>query len=114
MKKVVFLLLSIVGMTFAADTELSAYTQLASFATITAGIVLGLAAFGAAIGMGNSASAALSGIARNPSIASKLTSVMLISLALIEAQVIYALVIAFVLLFSNPLIGEPLKKAIGL
>ena len=61
--------------------------------------------------MGNAASATLNGIARNPSVASKLSTTMYISLAMIEAQVIYALVVSFVLLFANPFVTEGLAAA---
>ncbi|MBP5779058.1 MAG: F0F1 ATP synthase subunit C, partial [Campylobacter sp.] len=47
----------------------------------------------------------ITGIARNPSIASKLQTTMFICLAMIEAQVIYTLVFLCVLLWANPLLG---------
>ena len=101
MKKVLVLLFALCGAAFASE-QLSAYTQIVSFSAITVAVVLGLAALGGALGMGNAASATLNGIARNPSVASKLSNTMYISLAMIEAQVIYALVISFILLFVNP------------
>ena len=103
MKKALVLFLALAGVAFAGNGE--AYTQIASFSAIAVGIVLGFAALGGAVGMGNAANATISGIARNPSIASKLSTTMYISLAIIEAQVIYALVIAFILLYANPFIG---------
>ncbi|MBF0983946.1 MAG: ATP synthase F0 subunit C [Campylobacter sp.] len=90
---------------------MASYTQIVSYSAIAVGIVLGFAALGGAVGMGNAANATITGIARNPSIASKLSTTMYISLAMIEAQVIYALVIAFILLFSNPFLTEALKAA---
>ena len=62
-----------------------------------AGIAIGVAAFGGALGQGKAASAALEGIARNPSASDKLFTPMILGLALIESLVIYALVIAFML-----------------
>ena len=56
------------------------------------------AAFGGALGQGNAVSAAMQGIARNPSAAGKIMTNMIIGLALIESLVIYGLVIAFMLL----------------
>lgn len=106
MKKISFLLVALCGFAFAFDGDINAYTQIASYSAIAVGVVLGFAALGGAVGMGNAANATITGIARNPSIASKLTTTMYISLAMIEAQVIYALVIAFILLYANPLISQ--------
>ena len=110
MKKVLVLLFALYGAAFAGE-QLASYTQIVSYSAIAVGIVLGFAALGGAVGMGNAANATITGIARNPSIASKLSTTMYISLAMIEAQVIYALVIAFILLFSNPFLTEALKAA---
>ena len=68
-----------------------------SMLALAAAIVLGVAAFGGAMGQGKAASTALEGIARNPAAADKLFTPMIIALALIESLVIYALVIAFLL-----------------
>lgn len=64
---------------------------------IGAGIAIGLAAFGGALGQGKASASALEGIARNPGAANKVQTPMIIGLALIESLVIYALVIAFLL-----------------
>jgi F-type H+-transporting ATPase subunit c len=64
---------------------------------IAAGLAIGIAAFGGALGQGRAAQGALEGIARNPGAASKVQTPMIIALALIESLVIYALVIAFLL-----------------
>jgi len=74
-------------------SNLSAVTGLA----LSAGLAIGLAAFGGAMGQGRAASSALEGIARNPGAAAKIQTPMIIGLALIESLVIYALVIAFLL-----------------
>jgi F-type H+-transporting ATPase subunit c len=62
-----------------------------------AGLAIGLAALGGAIGQGKAASSALSGIARNPGAADKVFTPFILGLALIESLVIYALIIAFLL-----------------
>lgn len=64
---------------------------------LAAGLGIGIAAFGGALGQGRTAAAALEGIARNPQAASKIQTPMIIGLALIESLVIYALVITFLL-----------------
>jgi F-type H+-transporting ATPase subunit c len=62
---------------------------------LAAGIAIGLAAFGGALGQGKAAAAAFEGIARNPAAQGKIFIPLIIGLALIESLVIYALVIAF-------------------
>ncbi len=86
---------------FAADGGAAdnAFTA-ASFAVLAAGLGIGIAAFGGALGQGKAAAAALEGIARNPSASGKLLTPMILGLALIESLVIYALVIAFMALGS--------------
>jgi F-type H+-transporting ATPase subunit c len=66
----------------------------AGWKAIAAGIAIGLAAFGGSLGQGNAARAALEGIARNPNAADKLNTPLILSLALIESLVIYALLIS--------------------
>ena len=51
---------------------------------------------------GKAAAAALDGIARNPGAADKIRGPMILGLALIESLVIYALIIAFMLLGKIP------------
>ena len=64
---------------------------------IGAGLAIGLAALGGGIGQGRAAAAALDGIARNPGAAGQSRGPMIRGLALIESLVIYALIIAFLL-----------------
>jgi F-type H+-transporting ATPase subunit c len=60
-----------------------------------AAFAISVAAFGGAIAQGRAAAAALEGIARNPGASKDIFLPMIISLALIESLVIYALLIAF-------------------
>ena len=64
---------------------------------LAAGLAIGLAALGGALGQGNAAKAAYESIARNPQAAGKLNAPFFVGLALIESLVIYALVIAYFL-----------------
>lgn len=66
-----------------------------AYVALAAGLAIGIAAFGGALGQAKAAAATLEGIARNPAAADKLFVPMLLALALIESLVIYALVIAF-------------------
>lgn len=64
---------------------------------LASGLAIGLAAFGGALAQGRAVTAALDSIGRNPGAAGKITTPMIIGLALIESLVIYALVIAIIL-----------------
>ena len=65
---------------------------------MAAGLAIGIAAFGGALAQGRAAAAALDGIGRNPGAADKIRGPMILGLALIESLVIYALIIAFLLI----------------
>ncbi|MHB1459086.1 MAG: ATP synthase F0 subunit C [Armatimonadota bacterium] len=69
---------------------------------IAVGFGLPVAILSAGLGQGKAAAAALEGIARQPEAAGKIQTAMIIGLALIESLVIYALVIAFMLLGKLP------------
>lgn len=79
---------------FAQEAAASSQNGLIAMA---AGLAIGLAAIGGAIGQGMTAASALDGISRNPAAQSKVFTPMIIGLALIESLVIYAFVIAFFL-----------------
>jgi F-type H+-transporting ATPase subunit c len=68
-----------------------------TFIALAAGFGIAIASFGGALGQGKAIAAGLEGIARNPSAQNKIFIPMIVGLALIESLVIYALVIAFVL-----------------
>jgi F-type H+-transporting ATPase subunit c len=64
---------------------------------IAAGLAIGLGAFGAALGQGRMAAAAMESIGRNPNAADRIQLPMILGLAFIEALALYAFVIAFFL-----------------
>ena len=101
MKKILFLLVAFAGAAFAGD-GVAAGETLKAYSVLAAGVGLGLAALGGAVGMGNTAAATIAGTARNPGLGGKLMTTMFIALAMIEAQVIYALVISLIALYANP------------
>jgi F-type H+-transporting ATPase subunit c len=104
MKKILFLMVAIASAAFASDANVANET-LKAYSVLAAGIGLGLAALGGAVGMGNTAAATIAGTARNPGMGGKLMTTMFIALAMIEAQVIYTLVIALIALYANPFLG---------
>jgi len=64
---------------------------------MAAGLGIGSAAFGAALGQGRAVAAAMESIGRNPNAADRIQLPMIIGIAFMEALAIYALVIAFFL-----------------
>jgi F-type H+-transporting ATPase subunit c len=82
-----------------AAAEAASQTDSTSKAAIAlaAGLAIGIAAFGAAMGQGRMAAAAMESIGRNPNSAEKIQVPMILGLAFIEALAIYALLIAFFL-----------------
>ena len=91
-------LMLFVPMVFAADgAEAASAMSDKAYMALAAGLGLGLAAIGGALGQGRTAAAALEGIARNPGSSDKVFTPMILGLALIESLVIYSFVISFLL-----------------
>ncbi|HXX58132.1 MAG TPA: ATP synthase F0 subunit C [Thermodesulfovibrionales bacterium] len=73
-----------------------------AFAALGCGLAIGLAALGTGIGQGIGLSKACEGVARNPGVSGKITTTLIIGLAMIESLAIYALVVVLIILFMNP------------
>ena len=80
---------------------------------IAIGFAVPIAVIGGGLGQGKAAAAALEAISRQPEAASKIQTAMIIGLALIESLVIYAFVIALILLFMGVPSAEKLLKIVG-
>ncbi|MCB0347982.1 MAG: ATP synthase F0 subunit C [Bdellovibrionales bacterium] len=78
----------------AASLDASVKSTLA----LSIGLIMAIAPIGCGIGMGLIGSSGLSGIARNPAAQAKIFIPMIISLAFIEAFVIFGLLVSFSLL----------------
>jgi F-type H+-transporting ATPase subunit c len=78
---------------FAADGDSNKF-DVGSYAAIGAGLAMGLAVLGGALGQGRAAAAALEGVARNPGASGKILTPMILGLALIESLVLIAFVVA--------------------
>ncbi len=104
MKNLVLFFGAFLGFAFAGDVSIATAT-VQGYSVLAAGVGLGLAALGGAVGMGSTAAATIAGTARNPGLGGKLMTTMFIALAMIEAQVIYTLVIALIALYANPFLG---------
>ena len=73
---------------------------------ISAPLGVGLAALGSGIGLGLAVLGALTAIGRQPEASGKILTNMIIGAALIEALTIYALIVFFILLGQNGIIGK--------
>ena len=73
-------------------------------AMIGVGMIMGLAAVGAALGDAQVTSKFIEGLTRQPEAKNVLFTNTLISVGLIEAMCIIATVIALIMLYANPLI----------
>jgi F-type H+-transporting ATPase subunit c len=105
MKKILFLLAGLVAVAFgqeAAEVANNGSELVQALSALGGGLAVGIAAIGGAIGMGHAAAATIAGTARNPGLGGKLMGTMILAIALIEAQVIYAMVMAFILFYANP------------
>ncbi|NQU10914.1 F0F1 ATP synthase subunit C [bacterium] len=81
--------------------EPNVVTQLISpvaLAWLGCGLAIGIAALGGAIGIGNIFGKAIESAARQPEALPLVQRLMFIGFALVEAQVLYALLIAFMLI----------------
>ena len=80
-------------------------TIVAQYSLIAAAFIAGLASIAAAFSDSKAASHALEGMTRQPEMAGKLFTNMLVAIGLIESIPIIAIVIAIVLVFANPFLG---------
>ncbi len=76
-------------------------TFVTPWAVFSAGICTGLGAIGSGIGAGFPAGAACEGMVRQPGMSSKLTTNMLIGSAVCQTPAVFALVISFILLYTD-------------
>ncbi len=87
---------------YAQEAVAGADTELVKWSIITAGFALAFAAGFGALAQGKGLSAAVEGIARNPSAAPDIRFSLILGLVLIESLVIYVLLIALILFFVQP------------
>lgn len=85
------------GAALAAEAAGEAGSTAKAAIALASGFGIAIAAFGAALGQGRMAAAAMESIGRNPNAADRIQLPMILGLAFIEALAIYALIIAFAL-----------------
>ena len=73
--------------------------QAVSGKAIAAGVVVGLAAAAGAIGMGMAIAKSVEGISRQPEAEGKIRTTLMLGLVFIETVVIYALIVAILVIF---------------
>lgn len=90
----------------AAPTGTVDYTKaiIISCSLIAAGLAIAFGTIGTGNGMGAGLNGATNAVGRNPEAQGKILLTMMVGLAMIESLAIYALVIALILLYANPLL----------
>ena len=86
------------GTDAAAETQTDASSEKSSKA-IAAGIAVGIAAAAGAIGMAVAIGKSAESMARQPEAAQKINSAMMLGLVFIETAIIYALIVAILIIF---------------
>lgn len=81
-------------------------------ALAAAGLCMGIGALGPGLGAGFTGASACAGIARHPKAATAVTTTMLVGQAVSQTPAIFALVLAFLLLFPAPSPPGPLLPAL--
>jgi len=95
MRKALLMSMLIPALALAAEREASEQ----GIMYLGASLAIGLAAFGAGIGMGYLLKGTQEGIARNPTAGGRLQTTMFIGLAFLETLALYALLVAIIILF---------------
>ena len=70
---------------------------------LAAGLAIAFGTIGTGNGMGAGLNGATNAVGRNPEAQGKILLIMMVGLAMIESLAIYALVIALIVLYANPL-----------
>jgi len=118
-KSLIYVLLSMVlvivtaGFAFAAKEVAQAapagtvdYTKaiIIGCSLLAAGLAIAFGTIGTGNGMGAGLNGATNAVGRNPEAQGKILLTMMVGLAMIESLAIYALVIALIVLYANPLL----------
>lgn len=72
----------------------------------TAGLTVAIGGYGPSRGEGQALTKALDAIARQPDESERITRTLFVGMAMVESCAIYALVIALIILFANPLLEK--------
>ncbi|MCK9515809.1 MAG: F0F1 ATP synthase subunit C [Ottowia sp.] len=91
---------------------MSELSLVALVSIITAGLTVAIGSFGAALGEGRAAAAAMAAIAQQPDAAPVLSRTLFVSLAMVESSGIYCFVVALIMIFANPF-WDVVRPALG-
>lgn len=83
----------------AAAEEVISEANVTSNKALAAGVMIGIACLGGALGMGISISRTTEAIARQPEAAGLIRTAMMMGLVFIETVIIYALIVAILIIF---------------
>ena len=86
--------------------------QVQSFTALAVGIMIGLAALGAGLGLAIMAGKFLESAARQPELIPVLQVRMFITAGLIDAAFIISVAVGLLFAFANPFIGEFVKRLV--
>ena len=86
--------------------QLALIAQIQAFTGIGVGLIIGLGALGACVGVGIMASKFLEGAARQPELAPMLQTKVFLLLGLIDASFIIGVGLAMFFAFANPLLTQ--------
>ena len=87
----------------AAASGDSSKAYVVAVSIFSAALVMGLGTICTALGMGHGLNGAVNAVGRNPEAQGKILTTMRVGLAMIESLAIYALVIALVIIYANPM-----------
>ena len=88
-----------IGMVLSSVLAQEAAIDAETMKFLAAALAIGLGALGPGLGIGILGAAAMSAIGRNPSASGAILTNMILAIAFAEAIAIYALIVAFLLLF---------------
>ena len=80
--------------------------SIVAFSALAAGVMVGLGALGAGVGIGILGSKFLEGAARQPELVPMLQARMFLMLGLTDAVPIIAVAFAALMMFANPFLGQ--------
>lgn len=84
-------------------------TIIVAVSIITAGLTIAIGGYGPSRGEADALTKAIEAIGRQPESANEITRLLFVGMAMVESVAIYALVIALILLFANPLLSLVVK-----
>ncbi|MFG0283996.1 MAG: F0F1 ATP synthase subunit C [Phycisphaerales bacterium JB039] len=86
-------------------------TLIAAISIATAGLTIAIGSVGPALGEGRAVAEALRAIAQQPDESNTIARTLFVGLAMIESTAIYCLVVAMIIVFTNPFWNQVAQTA---